>query len=422
MNHKPLSQRMVQALLILTVPALALSSIHTRFAGLAWLFISLAGVVAWLGRKHGQDTSSTLQPVLPAARWWLIACLAAFVLMALPTAYWGGPWQERHPQWRLMIGALGLWCLLRYSAASLRTVQALATAAAVACLLAYGLVITSGSSAAPTNRIPWMAGLALLSCALLSLSYSLQNAPIRLRYFWLAASAVMPVTALISGVRGSWPLLLVWPLLLWRLHGSAPLIWGRAWKWILPMLAVLLAVGLHFIPEGDNPMIRITAFLRETAITTHAAPVSRDTSNGVRVALYKLGITHVLDQPWLGLGPAKTKQLIRGELENIGAHNQLLIGHMHSDLLHPWMEFGLFGLAGYLAYAVGLAVAAWHLSRSKACASMSCGLMALLAMHLSTGQTSMNFSHNYYPVMLALSTALVMMGCQHHAAKTPSSS
>lgn len=424
MQSKSTTQLIVQALLVLTVPALALSSIGTLPAGLSWLFISLAGLVACLGcvRLQGEPIANTTHPALPAARWWLLACIAAFVLMAIPTAYWAGPWTERHPQWRLMIGAFGLWGVLRYSVPSSRTVQALATAAAVACLLAYGLVITSGSSAAPTNRIPWMAGLALLSCALLSLSYSLQNAPIRLRYFWLAASAVMPVTALISGVRGSWPMLLVWPVLLWRLHGSAPLLWGRAWKWIVPLLAVLLAAGLHFIPEGDNPMIRITAFLQETALTTHEAPVSRDTSNGVRVALYKLGMAHVLDQPWLGLGPVKTKQLIRAELESIGAHSQILIGHMHSDLLHPWMEFGLFGLAGYLAYAVGLAMAAWHFRRQSNCPGLSYGLMALLVMHLSTGQSAMNFSHNYYPLMLAMCTALVMLGCEHHAEQNRSSS
>jgi len=420
MRSKPNIQLMVQALLVLTVPALALSSISARLAGFAWLFISLAGLVAWLGRKHWQEQLITPHPALPAARWWLMACLAAFVLMALPTAYWDGPWPERHPQWRLMIGALGLWCLLRYSAPSARLVPALATAVAISSLLAYGLVITSGSSAAPTNRIPWMAGMALLSCTLLSLAYSQQNTSMPLRHFWLAASAIMPVTSLISGVRGSWPLLLVWPILLWQLHRSAPLLWGRAWRWLVPLLILLLAAGLHFIPEGDNPLVRITAFLHETTPSTQEAPVNQDTSNGVRLALYKLGMAHVFDHPWLGHGPVQTKILIRNELANIGAYSQILIGHMHSDFLHPWMEFGLFGLAGYLAYAVGLALAARHLYRISAWRGMSYGMMAVLAMHLSTGLSAMNFSHNYYPLMLALSTALVMLGCTRSPSQTDS--
>ena len=408
----------IASLLALVVPLLGLSSISTLSAGLAWLLISLAGTAAWLGHQVRCSTQSEtpMHPALPAARWWLLACLAAFVLMAIPTAYWGGPWSERHPQWRLMIGAVGVWCLLRYSAPSARMMQALATAAAVASLLSYGLVVTSGSSTAPTNRIPWMAGLTLLSCALLSLSYSLQNAALQLRRFWLAASAVVLVTALISGVRGSWPLLLVWPLMLWRLHGTAPLLWSSAWKWLLPSLAVLLAAGLHFIPEGDNPTARIMAVLQETANTTNAIPVSQDTSSGVRLALYKLGMAHVLDQPWLGHGPVTTKQLIKEQLASVGANSQLAtIGHMHNDLLHPWMEFGFFGLVGYLSYAAGLAVAAWHLGRATAYPGLNIGMIGLLAMYLSTGQTNMNFAHNYYPLVLALSTALVMLGCQNNS-------
>lgn len=412
-------------LLASAVPLLALSSISARSAGFVWLLISLAGIVAWISDKArpSTQTQSHLHPALPAAQWWLLACCAAFLLMAIPTAYWGGPWSERHPQWRLMIGASGLWLLLRHSAPSVRMVQAMATAVAVSCLLAYGLVMTSGSSAAPTNRIPWMAGLALLSCTLLILCYSMQNASIRLRQFWLAASAVMLVTALISGVRGSWPLLLIWPLMLWRLHGSAPQLWARCWKWILPLLAVLLAVGLHVIPEADNPTARITAVLQETGATLTGTAMSQDTSSGVRLALYELGISNVLNHPLLGLGPIRTKQLIKGELASIGAYSQLAaIGHMHNDLLHPWMEFGLFGLAGYLAYAAGMVVAAWHLCRTAAHHGFNIGLIALLVMHLSTGMSNMNFAHNYYPLMLALSTALVILGCQGQATETPSSS
>lgn len=405
----------------MAVPALGLSSLSARSAGLTWLLISLAGILAWLGHK-AKPSTQTQTPShlsLTAARWWLLACVAAFVLMAIPTAYWGGPWPERHPQWRLLIGAMGMWCLLRYSAPSALTVQALATAATVSSLLAYGLVITSGSSAAPTNRIPWMAGMALLSCALLSLSYSMHNAAIQLRRFWLAASAVMLVTVLLSGVRGSWPLLLVWPLMLWRLHGSDPLLWRRSWKGLLPLLAVMLMMGLHFVPESDNPTARIAAILQEIAPSTHEAPVSQDTSSGVRLALYKLGMVNVMDHPWLGNGPNKTKQMIKETLADVGAYSQLAtIGHMHSDLLHPWIEFGLFGLMGYLVYAAGLIVAAWQFGRSSACPGLHFGLTALSVMHLITGMTNMNFAHNYYPLMLALSAALVMLGNTNRPSQT----
>lgn len=409
-GHKP--NLMTVSLLAMAVPALGLSSLSTWSAGLAWLFISLAGGMAWVSQNtRPPEINASANSALVAAHGWLMACLVAFVLMAIGTAYWGGPWSERPPQWRLMIGALGLWALLRYSPPSRLMVQALATAAGVASLLAYGLVVTSGSSEAPTNRIPWMAGLTLLSCALLSLSYSLRDTAFKLRQFWLTASALMLLTALLSGVRGSWPLLLVWPLMFWRLNGSGHRLWSRSWKWLLPLLALLMAVGLQRVPESDNPITRITALWQETASANHKEPVSLDTSSGVRAALYRTAIAHTLDQPWLGLGPSSTKALIKEELNRIGAtYHFHVVGHMHNDLLQPWLEFGLLGLAAYLAYAAGLAIAAWRLCGSLESRNVSTGLVGLLVMHLCTGMTNMNFAHNYYPVMLALSTALVMLG------------
>ncbi len=123
------------AFLLLAVPALALSSLSTLAAGLAWLFICLAGFSAWWGRNTDNDPP-VHSPALQAAQTWLLACAATFVLMAIPTAYWGGPWPERHPQWRLLLGAAGLWLLLRYRPPTARNIYALTSAAAVSSLLA----------------------------------------------------------------------------------------------------------------------------------------------------------------------------------------------------------------------------------------------------------------------------------------------
>lgn len=395
--------------LALAIPALCLSSISTLAAGLAWLMIIMAGLGAWWQQKRASVNQGTesRSPALQASGWWLLACVAAFVLMAIPTAYWDAPWPERHPQWRLMLGALGLWLLLRAGPPGLRSLQALATAGAVSSLLAYGLVVTVGSDAAPTNRIPWMAGLSLLSCALLTVSFNLNGANFKLRQFWLVASALMMVTVLLSGVRGSWPLVLLWPLLLSRLYKFSPALWLSVWRWLLPALAVMLAAGLAVIPDKDNPALRVLEVARETQTTApEGATVSQDSSSGVRLALYKASVHQIMQPSWLGIGHAHTKELIRQTMSDTGALIHLtIVGHMHSDLLHPWVEFGFMGLAGYLAYAVGLGMMARILRDTPA----SAGLVALLLMHLLTGLSNVNFAHNYYPVMLLLSIALVLL-------------
>ena len=400
------------AFLVAAVAALALSSISTLAAGLAWLFISLAGVCAWLGRDrvHGAAPDEATLATQRAATWWLLACTAAFVLMAIPTAYWGGPWKERHPQWRLLIGAAGLWLLVRYRPPSERLMQWLASAAAISCLLAYGLVITISSDAAPTNRIPWMAGLSLLSCALLSMSYSLSQAPLKLRQFWLTSSALMLVTVLLSGVRGSWPLVLIWPGMLWHLHRSNPLLWRSAWRWLLPLMMVLLVGGSFLIPEKDNPVFRLVQVTQETGLHGPSDDINYNSSSGVRLGLYLAALRHVLDRPLLGTGPQPTKQLIHSTLEDLRLQELIaIIGHMHNDVLHAWVEFGLFGLAGYLAFAVGMVGAIWRLSGHRKNSAQSTGLVAILFMHLITGMSNMNFAHNYYPTLLAVCLALVLI-------------
>ncbi len=403
------------ALYAAVFPALALSSISTLAAGLAWLFMSMAGLCAWLGRDHSIAAipDEAALPAQDATTWWLLACAAAFVLMAIPTAYWGGPWKERHPQWRLLIGAVGLWLLVRYQPLSTRQLQWLANAAAIASVLAYGLVIAVSSDAAPTNRIPWMAGLALLCCALLSMNYSLNQAPLKLRQFWLASSALMLVTVLLSGVRGSWPLLLVWPTMLWCLHRASPILWRSAWRWLLPLLAVLSLAGSFLIPDKDNPVLRLTLVFQETATHDTSSDVNYNSSSGVRLGLYSAALRHVFDNPLLGRGPQPTKQLIHATLEELQLQELVSsIGHMHNDILHAWVEFGLFGLAGYLAFAVGMVGAMWRLRGIQESLPALAGLGAMLCMHLMTGMSNMNLAHNYYPTMLAVSLALVLSSAQ----------
>lgn len=398
------------AFLAAAVPALGLSSISTLAAGLAWLLIGLAGLSAWLGHRLAGNTPQNIteRPALPAATWWLFACIAAFVLMVIPTAYWDGPWKERHPQWRLLMGALGLWLLLQFNPPSKRVMQALASAAALSSILAYGLVITVSSDAAPTNRIPWMAGLSLLSCALLSMSYSMDKAALRLRQFWLAASALMVVTVLLSGVRGSWALGFIWPAMLWCLHKSSPLLWRSAWRWLLPLLMILLMAGLLLIPEKDNPFFRVYQIYEETGLTSGSSSVNYDSSSGVRIGLYKTALEHVMDNPWLGSGHTTTKQLIREFLIEAGALDHLsIVGHLHNDMLHAWLEFGLFGLAGYSVVAVGLIVHARQISRLSKASGIA-GFY-ILVMHLITGMSNMNFAHNYYPLMLSMCVALITL-------------
>jgi len=411
---KAMNFRVYGFFLALAVSSLALSSISTLAAGLAWASISLAGLWVCVP-KNQMATGGAETPIYQdAAKWWLWCCAMALALMLIPTAYWSGPWSERHPQWRLLIGALGMWMLVRKQRPANQMLETLACSAAMAMVLAYGLVIFLSSNAAPTNRIPWMAGLSLLSCALLSLSYGLKDSPMLLRRAWLAASALLLVTALLSGVRGSWPVVLVWISSLWMFHRSDKNLWGGSWRSVILLMTCLLVLGLSFIPKGDNPIVRFQAVVTETGLEIESPALQSGSSSGIRLTVYKTGIAHLWDSPWTGLGPQKTKQILREALVESGVAHDVVqtIGHLHNDFLHPWLEFGFWGLGGYLAYAVGLVVMVRKFTREFSGRIPAIGLLAVLCTHLATGMSNMNLAHNYYPVMLSISVGLILMMAQ----------
>ena len=395
--------------------AICLSSLSSKAAGLAWLWMVVGGLLVWL-KSYRQPIQT--RPLLPGrelgiqiANWWILACALAMVMMLIPTAYWSGPWPERHPQWRMLLGAVGVWWLLRYSPPIQSALRIWASAAAISSLLAYGLVVAASSNEAPTNRIPWMAGLSLLSCALLTLSFALKDAPLKLRQFWLAASALMLVTVLLSGVRGSFPLLLIWPLTLLAMHRSVPSLWQRSWRWLLPLMIFLFVLGLPLIPEGDNPLVRVLHVLRETGAIAVEGSAQPETSSGIRSTLYRTALQHVFDHPLWGMGPTAAKALIVQALMAAGMTDPAVvfgIGHFHSDLLNPWVEFGLWGLMGYVSYLGGMLFIAWRLKCLLAQPVMAFGMLALALVHLATGLSNVNLAHNYYPTMLAISMGLIL--------------
>ncbi len=399
------------AFLTASAVALGFSSISTKAAGLTWLLMVLASVSAWACRKraHQPDLSSGL--VL--ARWWLLACAAAFVLMAIPTAYWGGPWPERHPQWRLLISAVGTWLLMRYGRTSSAALHGLATGTAVCLLLALALVLTRGADFAPTNRIPWVAGLSLLSCTLLALSYQLTGAPMGLRRFWWLASMLSLGTVVLSGVRGSWGLLLVWPLAwVWLERGRSGL-----WRWtpqriglLLVILVSLIWLGNQAIPERDRPLQRIALMLQESGLDRTSAGPTANSSVGIRLGIYQAGLEQVLSTPsWLGIGHDAHKQSLRVHVLALGAPELVdVIGHYHSDGLNAWAELGLLGLFGYLSISLGILALVWRTARERK-KPLCTGLCSVLVTHLSTGLSNANFAHNYYPTVLAVCVTMLLL-------------
>jgi O-antigen ligase len=343
---------------------------------------------------------------LRLARIWLVFCFLVLGLKAIPMVYWSGPWQERHGELRLLIGAFAVWLIARGERSRPATFRLIGNALALACVLSLVLVLGWTADAAPTNRIPWAAGVSLLSCTLLYASYAL-DVPGGQAQWWRFASFLAFLAVAFSGVRGSYLLIVVWPLMLFLFHRgqrkNAGLMTARRWLYGGAALG-LVAFALTHLPAGFSPLERIQSAAAE------AKSQDPNSANGARLAMWEAAVESVANNPLLGVGFTKGKALLQRTAENKKSYEIASLGHFHSDYLHPAVEFGLLGLASYLCVAAGLLVMAIVCLRHRA-PIPALGLGAILLMHASTGLTNVNFAHNYYPTVLAICVALVLLSC-----------
>lgn len=376
----------------------------------------LLGIYYWL-KKPQEDfqhcANTDLKTMDSLAQGWLYFCLLALALKTIPMVYWSGPWEERHAEFRLLIGAIGSYLLIHYQRLPKSWFKGVGHALSVACVLAFLLAAIWGSNLAPTNRIPWAAGVSILSCLLLTWSFLL-SVSANLANVWRICSLLGVCAVLISGVRGSYALVLIWPALWWwQSRQSAPIpTKGKLMKTALALIIASVAVALA--PRSESPLQRVHQVAAELGLTKDSDSLITNSSNGARIILWKAGLQAFENHWGLGLGFTGAKELIQQAAIESQSNMVKLLGHFHNDYIHTAVEFGILGLLSFLCYSVGIAWSAWRLYQSGF-ATVTVGLLAVLGMHMTTSLTNMNFAHNYYPTILSFGVSLLLLSAQYQS-------
>lgn len=388
---------------------LALASISSKFAGAAWAWLLIAGLVSlWITRISARDTLP--DPLThDLARTWLMFTALAFLLKAIPMLYWHDPWAERHAELRLLLGAVGLYGITRLYGLSHQALRYLAIAGIVYCAAGLSIILFFGHSKTPTNIIPWAASVSLISCWLLSLVFIDTESPKSWRWFVLAGSTIGLLTVLVTEKRGAYGLAIVLPcmgLLLWRQQTvSQPTSLKIQKHWKIYVTCVLLGiVGLWSIKNTsliERPVYAINLAIKEFKSSQASLAKNYNSNVGARLYLWAQTAKAIPESPWVGYGHDQRKQLLKQWAIDTQLPDAPVFGHVHSDYLHTLLDHGLWGLASFLSYAVGLMVLTLKLMRHKAKAH-AIGLTGILLMHLTTALSNVNLAHNYYPTILSL--------------------
>jgi O-antigen ligase len=86
------------------------------------------------------------------------------------------------------------------------------------------------------------------------------------------------------------------------------------------------------------------------------------------------------------------------------------LGHLHNEYLHTLLDHGLWGLASFLSYSLGLMLMVRKLRATGEVhhKALAVGLASMLFLHMSAALTNMNFAHNYYPTIMSLAVTLLV--------------
>jgi O-antigen ligase len=190
---------------------------------------------------------------------------------------------------------------------------------------------------------------------------------------WVMTAAV--ATALLVGLLMSWSRGALLGLAVGA--GLVLLALGRRLRWLLLLLAVLLALWWPELaavaPQGTLERLTDLTGLIGRDLTT-VEITDANFANVERLAHWVAGWRMFTRQPWLGVG---TGQYATVYPQVAVPRWQEAMGHAHNYYLNVLAESGLVGLAAYLAVVGAALVAAWRGAQRQSGWSRGLGLAAL---------------------------------------------
>jgi O-antigen ligase len=387
---------------------LALASLNTKIAGLAWLLY-----LVWAGRTwqiREAPSSDIRRTALQAgAGLWLTGLLVYAGTDLAMTWGWHGACchytNEVNSHLRLVLSALATVVLVHQLRpwADMRHHVNLAVGTA----LAAGAVLAAFSERdLPSHPIPWAGAMALLVCVLMPQAWDVTH-PAGRRWIYAAGSAIGLVGIVLSQSRGAF-VVLVFPVLLLALFALRA--HRRALAWAAAACTVSLALLTGWALAPSDPLR-----LRLAVSETHQALQSGDFSSslGARVYLSRLAWTHFREAPWTGVGAAERIGLIKNAgltsppEEAEGLSHVRSLGHVHNQYWHHALDNGAIGLMGFLGLLASMVWVSLRLRAVDPVAALQMGFITLT--HSTVSLSNVNLAHNYYALILGLCTAFVFV-------------
>lgn len=391
-------------LLVLAL-ALAFSSLNSKAMGLSWLLLVLMGGWVAMTRRHSLAAASV---AAPWAKLWLMVATLSLGLKAAGVFYWADPWDERHGELRLFIGALAVYALLRFKPLERNTLILFAYSLTLSSAAGLVWVLFFGRWDVASHPIPWAGAMAMGSAFLLALSLK-SDFSTGQRRIWLAGGLLALMAVLASQSRGAFGIVLWWFAVglhhAWRYWADKHSASNQAnakprrFAWVAAVLIGLTA--LSQTPVLQRPTQSLQDAANEIRASSQSTTQGANSSVGARLYMWQKSVAAIEASPWVGHGRDGRIGLLRewADAAQSDVVNQL--GHVHNEYLHQMLDHGILGLSSQMIVLVGLLFISWQLLRRRSNAA-AYSLAGMVFVHMSASMSNVNFSHNYYTASFSL--------------------
>jgi O-antigen ligase len=392
---------------------------YSKAVGALWLVLVMAGLVGcWRLRA---DLTRLDPQWLRGVRYWLIAALGAIAWRIPPSLVWGDSLGLRHVEWRMALTAASLPGLVLLAARGgcwSSVVKALPWGLAAFGLASWVLVL-QGTLASDrwmaTNRIPWsvsvaMGALFLLGFATLEFSTHISNRA-RVGYSPLifgVPSVISLISVGLSGQRGAYPVLLIWPTCLFLIFWRREQIARR--KAVFPIkislffgIFGLAVLSLYQFGVWERLELRLIQAIQEWQVASSGSGSEfTETSVGARFYLWSRALASIFENPFMGYGVQGRIELIAQWAHETQSMQLATLRHLHNEYLNAWVDHGVWGVISL----VWLFIVGWwanrtmFLNRETAPFGVTMtGAWILLAISLVA---NVNFAHHFMGIMASL--------------------
>ena len=393
-------KKYIQAIFATILVLIALSPASKTIANYCAFLVFLSAIFILVKEKkiYAHDNAS---------KFWFCACGISFVLLVLVAAFWGDRYVYALRVGRILPSACAAWIISAYYRGSKPGVRLVTYAVACACVVSFGVSFHFGRET-PTNPIPWAVSIGFFVAILLPRAIEESTVFVD-KCLWSLATIAGLVGMFLSLSRGSYWIYIWTVVTLLFFARKGKLIKSPALFFVVVSLTILgfMSGFGHFSGKSvDRMKLAQKEFV--DSIKDPNALANIDTSVGGRIYLWKIAVNEFNSSPLIGVGNKGLTNAIQNEAERLNSSGLRYAGdQIHNEILQMAASYGLWGIGASLLICVGLLMTSLRVSASDRVTRWQ--LWGILFMHVMGGLTNVNFSQNYYGIMLGLSVGVVLL-------------